>query len=68
VNVTQKLRKIYPDLKIIILSVHDEQIAVDTCHSEGAMGFVLKRSATNDLIAAVLEVQKGRTYVSPGVS
>lgn len=68
VNVTRKLLKKYPNLKIIILSVHDEQTAVDACLAAGAMGFVLKRTAVNDLIPAVLEVQKGRTYVSPTIN
>ncbi len=67
-HVTQELRKKFPDLKILILSVHDEQTVVDACLSAGAMGFVLKRSAINDLIPAVLDVQKGRTYVSPAIN
>jgi DNA-binding NarL/FixJ family response regulator len=33
----------------------------------GANGFVLKRSAANDMIPAVWEVLQGRTYVSPSV-
>lgn len=67
VNVPRRIKKLSPDMKIIILSVHDEQTAVDDCISAGAAGFVLKRTASNDLIPAVLEVLKGRTYVSPSV-
>jgi two-component system, NarL family, response regulator DegU len=66
-NVVKKLRKKYPELRIIILSVHDEQTAVDSCLAAGAMGFVLKRSTTNDLIPAVHEVQQGRNFVSPSI-
>jgi len=66
-NVVKKLRKKYPELRIIVLSVHDEQTAVDSCLAAGAMGFVLKRSTANDLIPAVHEVQKGRTFVSPAI-
>lgn len=67
-NVIQKLHKKYPELIIIVLSVYDEQTAVDECFGAGALGYVLKRSAINDLIPAVLEGQKGRTYVSPAVN
>lgn len=67
INVARRIRKHDPDMKIIILSVHDEQTAVDACMSAGAAGFVLKRTAANDLIPAVFEVLKGRTYVSPSV-
>jgi len=67
VNVPRRIKKLSPEVKIIILSVHDEQIVVDDCLTAGATGFVLKRTAANDLIPAVWEVLKGRTYVSPSV-
>lgn len=67
VNIARRIMKHNPETKIIILSVHDEQTAVEDCLSAGATGFVLKRTASNDLIPAVWEVLKGRTYVSPSV-
>ena len=67
VNVPRRIKKLSPEIKIIILSVHDEQIVVDDCLTAGATGFVLKRTAANDLIPAVREVLKGRTYVSPSL-
>ena len=67
VNVARCVKKISPEMKIMILSVHDEQTAVDDCIAAGASGFVLKRTAANDLIPAIWEVRRGRTYVSPSV-
>lgn len=67
INVVCSVKKISPELKIIILSVHDELTVADDCLSAGALGFVLKRTVTNDLVPAVCEVLKGRTYVSPSV-
>ncbi len=67
-NIVRRIKSHKPELKIIILSVHDEQSAVDDCLDAGALGFVLKRTATNDLIPAVWDVLKGRTYVSPSVN
>jgi len=67
INVARSIRNRIPDMKVIILSVHDEQTAIDACLSAGATGYVLKRTATNDLIPAIWEVMKGRTYVSPSV-
>jgi DNA-binding NarL/FixJ family response regulator len=54
-----------PELKAILLSVHDDPSGVDECFAAGAKGFVLKRSASTDLLAAVEEVLKGGTYISP---
>ena len=65
VNIARSLKKENPDLKFIILSIHDEMTAVDECLAAGAEGFVLKRSAASDLILAVDEVLGGGTFVSP---
>lgn len=65
VNVARRLKARHPELKVIILSVHDEPAVVKETLATGALGFVLKRSAATDLIPAVREVRQGRTYVSP---
>jgi DNA-binding NarL/FixJ family response regulator len=64
-NVARLLQRLNPDLKAVILSVHDEQTVVDACFAAGAKGFVLKRSASTDLLAAVEAVLKDGTYISP---
>jgi DNA-binding NarL/FixJ family response regulator len=64
-NVIRLLQRLNPEIKCIILSVHDEQTAVDECLAAGAKGFVLKRTASTDLLAAVEAVSKGGTYISP---
>jgi DNA-binding NarL/FixJ family response regulator len=64
-NVARLLQRLNPELKAIILSVHDEQTVVDECVAAGAKGFVLKRSASTDLLAAVEAVLKSGTYISP---
>ena len=64
-NVAQRLAVERPDLKVIVLSVHDEPAAVKQTLAAGAAAFVLKRSAGTDLVPAVHEVLQGRHYVSP---
>ena len=64
-NVARRLKKDFPEIKVIVLSVHDEQTAVDDCLEAGASGFVLKRTAVDDLVPAVEAVKKGDVYVSP---
>jgi len=65
VNVASLINNRYPELKFIILSVHDDQTLIKKVMDFGASGFVLKRSAVTDLIPAVEEVIQGRTYISP---
>jgi len=52
---------------VIALSVHDVQTVVDACLAAGAKGFVLKRTAVDDLIPAVEAVLRGDIYVSPSI-
>ncbi len=67
VNVARRLKNHHPELKVIILSVHDEPTIVKAALAAGACGFVLKRSVATDLIPAVREALQGRTYISPAV-
>ena len=66
-NVARCLKNHYPELKVIILSVHDEPMVVKEALAAGACGFVLKRSVATDLIPAVREALEGRTFISPAV-
>jgi len=66
-NVARLLHRVSPELRVIILSIHDEQTVVDECLAAGARGFVLKRRAAIDLIPAVEDVLRGDIYVSPSV-
>ena len=65
INIARQLKDKYPELKIIILSVHDEKTVVSEIMASGVSGFVLKRSVASDLITAVEEVLGGKTFVSP---
>jgi two-component system nitrate/nitrite response regulator NarL len=67
VNVARKIKSHHPDLKFIILSVHDETTAVNEMMSAGAASFVFKRSAVTDLLPAVDEVLKGHAYISSSI-
>jgi DNA-binding NarL/FixJ family response regulator len=67
INIARQVIDKHPDLKIIILSVHDEQTIVSEVMRSGVSGFVLKRSAATDLIPAVEEVLGGKTFVSPSL-
>jgi DNA-binding NarL/FixJ family response regulator len=67
VNVVRTLLSRYPGLRVIVLSVHDEQAALSQALGAGAAAFVLKRTAVVDLTAAVDAVLRGETYVSPGL-
>jgi DNA-binding NarL/FixJ family response regulator len=67
-NIAWVLKKNFPKIKVIILSVHDEKSVVDDVMAAGVEGFVLKRRAVIDLIPALHEVLQGRRYISSDVN
>ena len=56
----QALRQRCPGLKVIVLSVHDEQAVRRAAMEAGADAFVLKRAIATDLLPAVDRVRGGR--------
>ena len=61
------VRRRCPDLKIIVLSVHDEESVRSAAMAAGADAFVLKRAIVTDLLPAVETVRStGSVTVSTG--
>jgi DNA-binding NarL/FixJ family response regulator len=63
-DAVRTIKERFPDLKVIVLSIHDEPAALKKAVSVGAEGFVLKHEAARDLIPAVRAVLVGGTYAS----
>jgi DNA-binding NarL/FixJ family response regulator len=66
-NVARRLMGRHPDLRLIVLSVHDDPTVAVLIRNTGAAGFVLKRATGTDLLPAIQEVLRGGAYVSPCV-
>ncbi|CAB1074617.1 hypothetical protein D1AOALGA4SA_2436 [Olavius algarvensis Delta 1 endosymbiont] len=64
-NIAWSLKKNFPKIKIIILSVHEEKTVLDDVMAAGVEGFVLKPRAVIDLIPAIRGVLRGCKYISP---
>ncbi len=64
-NWLQVLRENCPDLKVIVLSVHDEQSVRDAVMRAGADAFVLKRAIATDLLSAVDTVRRRPIHTIP---
>ena len=63
-----KLLKLIPDLKIIFLTVSDDPDFVADVIRAGAKGYLLKSSATTELLQAIRAVAAGSTYITPLVT
>lgn len=58
----------YPQAKIIIFSMHDNATFASQVLKAGAKGYVTKTGADSDLIKAVKEVARGKSYLSSDVA
>jgi DNA-binding NarL/FixJ family response regulator len=67
-NIAWVLKEKFPNVKVIILSLHDEKAVRDDVMAAGVEGFVLKHRAVVDLIPAIRGVLQGGKYVSPVIT
>lgn len=65
---TARIRAIGSPTRIVILSMHSDETLVREALLNGASGYLLKRSVTEELLLAVRAADRGLTYLSPAIS
>lgn len=68
VEVTEQLKKLYPHLKVLILTMHKTKEHIFRALSAGANGYLLKENAYTDLIAGINAIRQGQNYFSNLIS
>lgn len=68
VEATRKLVETFPSVKVLILSIHDDETYVTHVLKTGASGYLLKEMDTDALIEAVKVVAEGGAYIHPKVT
>ncbi|SFF67834.1 two component transcriptional regulator, LuxR family [Halobacillus alkaliphilus] len=68
VEATAEITKRNPDLKVIILSIHDDENYVTHALKTGAQGYLLKEMDSDALIEAIKVVGEGGSYLHPKVT
>jgi DNA-binding NarL/FixJ family response regulator len=64
----REIKRRYPETRIIALTVHKTDEYLHTTLQAGADGYVLKDATHAELVLAIKNVMKGKSYLSPGVS
>jgi DNA-binding NarL/FixJ family response regulator len=64
-DAARQLKRVMPDVKVIFLTVSEDPDLAAEAFRAGAAGFLLKNSAASELLQAIHEVSKGRSYVTP---
>jgi len=68
IEATAQILKHSPQTAVLILSMYSDERYVLRAVKAGARGYVLKNSAGDELVQAILTVQKGMAFFSPGVA
>jgi DNA-binding NarL/FixJ family response regulator len=62
---TEKLKELFPSIKILTLTRHMDEGYLKQLLEAGASGYVLKQSASEELVRAIHAVANGQTYLDP---
>ena len=65
---TRQIKKRFPDMKILILTMHTNEEYVLQTLNAGASGYLVKKAAPAELISAINAVHKGDSFLSPSIS
>ncbi len=63
-DLLKSLRTLYPDLPVLILSMHDESIYAERALRARANGYIMKQEATEKVLVAVRRILGGDIYLS----
>ena len=64
IEVTEEIKRDFPGIKILILTMHKSRDHLRASLAAGVDGFLLKENAYDDLIKAIRNIQQGRRYIS----
>lgn len=67
-DVVRELRRKKTEVQIIFLTMHSEEELFRTAMDLGVNGYVLKDSATTDIVAGIRSIASGKPFISPALS
>jgi DNA-binding NarL/FixJ family response regulator len=67
-GLVQRVKRKYPEMKIMVLSMHDESHLVKEILKEGIQGYILKKDSHNELINAIRAIKADKMYLSSEIN
>lgn len=65
---TRKIKKLFSDMKVLVLTMYENEEWIFQILRAGASGYLIKDSAMTDLISAIRAIYQGDSYLSPSIS
>lgn len=67
-EVARRTKRLFPAVKVIVLSMHDAESYVVESLQAGVAGYVLKKSSSQELVFAIRQALAGNLYLSPSLN
>ncbi len=67
ISVTRSIKPNFPNLHILILTLHEDEALLKEAIKAGAEGYILKRAAESELVSAIRTILRGNLYVDPSM-
>jgi len=67
-DLLKDIRTRFPELPVLILSMHDESVYAERALRAGAQGYVMKQEATERVLVALRRILSGEIYVSERIA
>jgi two-component system response regulator NreC len=68
IEATRQIRRDCPDVRVLILTVHESEEYVAQLLVAGASGYIIKRAAGDELVSAIRAVQQGEAFLYPSIA
>ena len=65
---TRQIKRDFPQVKVLILTMHENEEYIRQVLAAGALGYVLKDAAARDLLGAIRSVYQGEAVLSPAIT
>jgi DNA-binding NarL/FixJ family response regulator len=64
IELVKNVKARYPELPILVLSMHDESLYAERALRAGSLGYIMKEEATEQVLVAIRRVMKGEIFLS----
>ena len=68
IETTNQIKKRFPEIKVLMLSMHDNPMIIDKAMKAGANGYILKNDLSDDLLDAIEKVMNNEIIISASVN
>jgi DNA-binding NarL/FixJ family response regulator len=68
IDLIKSLKKRYPKIKTLVLSMHEENLYAERAIKAGAQGYIMKNDLTDNIVKAIRTILNGNLYLSDTIT